>query len=42
MDKKQHRRLKTMLAELDNGERLRLTKKATKLRQAALRTQKPG
>jgi ribosome biogenesis GTPase len=42
MDKKQRRRLKTMLAELDNGERLRLTKRATKLRQAALRTQKPG
>ncbi len=31
-----------MLAELDNGERLRLTRRATKLRQAALRTQKPG
>ena len=42
MDKKQHRRLKTMLAELDNGERLRLTKRATKLRKAAMRTQKPG
>ena len=42
MDKKQRRRLKTMLAELDNGERLRLTKRATKLRKAALRTQKPG
>ena len=42
MDKKQRRRLKTALAELDNGERLRLTKRATKLRKAALRTQKPG
>jgi ribosome biogenesis GTPase len=42
MDKKQRRRLKTALAELDNGERLRLTKRATKLRRAALRTQKPG
>ena len=42
MDKKQRRRLKTALAQLDNGERLRLTKRATKLRRAALRTQKPG
>ncbi len=42
MDKKQRRRLNTMLAELDNGERLRLTRRATKLRRAALRTQKPG
>ncbi len=42
MDKKQRRKLKTMLAELDNGERLRLTKRATKLRKAAMRTQKPG
>ena len=42
MDKKQRRRLKTMLAELDNGERLRLTKRATKLRKAALRTHRPG
>jgi ribosome biogenesis GTPase len=42
MDKKQRRRLTTMLAELDNGERLRLTRRATKLRRAALRTQKPG
>ena len=42
MDKKQRRRLQTMLAGLDNGERLRLTRRATKLRKAALRTQKPG
>ncbi len=42
MDNKQRRRLKTMLAELDNGERLRLTRRATKLRRAALRTQRPG
>jgi ribosome biogenesis GTPase len=42
MDKKQRRRLQTALAELDNGERLRLTRRATKLRRAALRTQKPG
>ena len=31
-----------MLAELDNGERLRLTRRATKLRRAALRQQRPG
>jgi ribosome biogenesis GTPase / thiamine phosphate phosphatase len=42
MDKKQRRRLQTALAGLDNGERLRLTRRATKLRRAALRTQKPG
>ena len=42
MDKKQRRRLKTMLAELDSGERLRLTRRATKLRKAALRTHKSG
>jgi ribosome biogenesis GTPase len=42
MDKKQRRRLKTLLAELDNGERLRLTRRAAKLRQAALRTQRHG
>ena len=42
MDKKQRRRLKTALADLDNGERLRLTRRATKLRRAALRTQKAG
>jgi ribosome biogenesis GTPase len=42
MDKKQRRRLQTMLADLDNGERLRLTRRATKLRKAALRTQRPG
>jgi ribosome biogenesis GTPase / thiamine phosphate phosphatase len=42
MDKKQRRRLRTMLAELDAGERNRLTKRAAKLRKAALRTQRPG
>ena len=42
MDKQQRRRLKTVLAGLDNGERLRLTRRATKLRRAALRTQKTG
>ena len=42
MDKKQRRRLRSTLAELDTGERNRLTKRAAKLRKAALRTQKPG
>jgi ribosome biogenesis GTPase len=42
MEKKQRRRLKAMLAALDNGERLRLTRCAAKLRKAAMRTQKPG
>ena len=42
MDKKQRRRLKRLLAELDTGERNKLTKRAAKLRKAALRTQKPG
>jgi ribosome biogenesis GTPase / thiamine phosphate phosphatase len=42
MDKKQRRRLETMLAELDNGERLRLTRRATKLRRAAMRAHKSG
>ncbi len=42
MDKKQRRRLKTLLAELDTGERNRLTKRAARLRKAALRTRKPG
>ena len=42
MDKKQRRRLKSLLAELDTGERNRLTKRAAKLRKAALRTQRPG
>jgi hypothetical protein len=42
MDKKQRRRLRTMLAELDTGERNRLTSKAAKLRKAALRTRKAG
>lgn len=38
MDKRQRRRLRDLLAKLDTGERDRLTKRATKLRQAALRT----
>ena len=38
MDKRQRRRLRDMLADLDSGERDRLTKRAAKLRQAALRT----
>jgi ribosome biogenesis GTPase len=42
MDKKQRRRLRSLLAELDTGERNRLTKLAAKLRKAALRTHKPG
>ena len=42
MDKKQRRRLRSLLAELDTGERNRLTKRAAKLRKAALRTHKPG
>jgi ribosome biogenesis GTPase len=42
MDKKQRRRLRSMLAELDTGERNRLTKRAAKLRKAALRTRRPG
>lgn len=42
MDKKQRRRLRTMLAALDTGERNRLTRKAAKLRKAALRTRKAG
>ena len=42
MDKKQRKRLQTMLAGLDNGERLRLVRRASKLRKAALRMQKPG
>ena len=41
MDKKQHRRLRTMLAELDTGERNRLTKRAAKMRKSALRTLTP-
>ena len=41
MDKKQRRRLKSLLAELDTGERNRLTKRAAKLRKAALRTRRP-
>jgi ribosome biogenesis GTPase / thiamine phosphate phosphatase len=41
MDKKQRRRLRSLLAELDTGERNRLTKRAAKLRKAALRTRKP-
>jgi ribosome biogenesis GTPase / thiamine phosphate phosphatase len=42
MDKKQRRRLKSLLAGLDTGERNRLTKRAARLRKAALRTQRPG
>ena len=42
MDKKQRRRLRSLLAELDTGERNRLTKRAAKLRKAALRTHTPG
>jgi len=42
MDKKQRRRLEAMLAELDTGERLRLRRRATKLRRAAMKTQKSG
>jgi len=38
MDKRQRRRLGDLLAKLDDGERTRLTKRAAKLRQAALRT----
>lgn len=38
MDKRQRRRLRDLLADLDTGERTRLTKRAAKLRQAALRT----
>ncbi|MCX6372346.1 MAG: ribosome small subunit-dependent GTPase A, partial [Actinobacteria bacterium] len=37
MDKRQRRRLRDLLAKLDAGERDRLTKRATKLRQATLR-----
>ncbi len=42
MDKKRRRLLGSLLAELDAGERNRLTKRAAKLRKAALRTRKPG
>jgi ribosome biogenesis GTPase len=42
MDKKQRRRLRSLLADLDTGERNRLTKRAAKMRKAALRTHKPG
>src|SRR5665647_3191881 len=38
MDKRQRRRLRDLLADLDVGERSRLTKRAAKLRKAALRT----
>jgi ribosome biogenesis GTPase len=41
MDKKERRRLRSLLAELDTGERNRLTKRAAKLRKAALRTHDP-
>ncbi len=38
MDKRERRRLRGLLADLDIGERDRLTKRAAKLRQATLRT----
>jgi ribosome biogenesis GTPase / thiamine phosphate phosphatase len=38
MDKRQRRRLRDLLADLDVGERSRLTRRAAKLRKAALRT----
>ena len=37
----QRRRLKSLLAELDTGERNKLTKRAAKLRKAALKTRRP-
>ncbi len=42
MDKKRLRRLRTLLAGLDVGERNRLTKKAAKLRRAAARSAQTG
>lgn len=42
MDDKQSRRLRTLLAELDRGERNRLTKKAARLRRAAARSMPAG
>jgi ribosome biogenesis GTPase len=42
MDKKQRRRLRSMLAELDTSERNKLKKRAAKLRKAALRTRGPN
>jgi ribosome biogenesis GTPase len=42
MDKKQRRRLRSVLAELDAGERNRLNRRAAKLRRAAMRAQRPG
>jgi len=42
MDKKQRRRLRDLLAELHTGERNKLTKRAARLRRAALKTQRPG
>jgi len=38
MDKRQRRRLRALLADLDTGERNRLTRRAAKLRKAELRT----
>jgi len=42
MDKKQRRRLKTLLAGLDAGERDRLIKRATKMQKVAMRTRTQG
>lgn len=41
MDRRQRKRLKSLLAELDAGERNRFIKRAAKLRKAALRTRRP-
>ena len=42
MDKKQRKRLRVLLAGLSDGERTRYTKRAARLRNAALRAQAPG
>ncbi len=42
MNKKQRRELKTMLGELDAGERARLVKRATRMQKAAMRTREQG
>lgn len=42
MDKKQRRRLKDLLAQLDTGERNRLIKRATRMRKAAMRSRPAG
>jgi ribosome biogenesis GTPase len=42
MDKRQRRRLKSLLAQLDESERDRLTKRAAKLRKESARTRPPG